>query len=221
MNEAVLTPKAEQAAQPRKLSRAARRMQLIEATIETIAERGYARTTLTDVANRAGLSHGLVNFHFETKEKLLTETLLFLSEEYKANWQGALEGASDSPAAKLDALIRADFRPEICTPARLAAWCAYWGEAQCRPIYQDKCSSNDEEYYSALLGISTDLAREGGYTYNPVLVARVLRVTLEGVWLDMMTMNAPYGKDEALTTVFACAAAFFPKHFSESGLRAM
>ena len=54
---------------PRKLSREARRSQLIEATIETLAARGYARTTLTEVAKQAGLSHGLVNFHFETKEK--------------------------------------------------------------------------------------------------------------------------------------------------------
>lgn len=48
----------------RKLSRDARREQLIAATIEVLAKRGYARTTLTEVANQAGLSHGLVNFHF-------------------------------------------------------------------------------------------------------------------------------------------------------------
>ena len=61
----------EPAPSTRKASREARRVQLIEATIETIAVRGFARTTLTDVAQQAGLSHGLVNFHFETKEKLL------------------------------------------------------------------------------------------------------------------------------------------------------
>ena len=37
---------------PRKQSRAARRQQLIEATIDTIAAQGYARTTLTDVARQ-------------------------------------------------------------------------------------------------------------------------------------------------------------------------
>lgn len=218
MNEAMVPPKPEQP-QPRKLSRAARRQQLIESTIDTIAERGYARTTLTDVANRAGLSHGLVNFHFETKEKLLTETLMFLSEEYKSNWQNALAEAPPEPGPRLDALIRADFQPEICTTSRLAAWCAYWGEAQCRPMYQEKCASNDEEYFAVLLRICADLAAEGGYSYKPPMVARVLRVTLEGVWLDMMTTNTPYERDQALLTVYACAAAFFPKHFDDDGLR--
>jgi len=67
---------------PRKASREARRLQLSEATIETIGPHGYARTTLTDVARQAGLSHGLVNFHFETKQKLFGETLRYLAEEY-------------------------------------------------------------------------------------------------------------------------------------------
>ena len=73
--------------QPRKMSRDTRRAQLIEATIETLALRGYARTTLTEVARMAGLSHGVVNFHFDTKEKLLSETLALLAEEFRLNWQ--------------------------------------------------------------------------------------------------------------------------------------
>ena len=65
------------------MSREERRKQLFEATLNTIAECGFSRTTLTEVARRAGLSHGLVLFHFETKEKLLTETLDYLSDEYR------------------------------------------------------------------------------------------------------------------------------------------
>ena len=41
---------------PRKASRESRREQLIEATIETIAACGLSRTTLTEVADAAGLS---------------------------------------------------------------------------------------------------------------------------------------------------------------------
>ena len=220
MNETMVPTQTarDDARQPRKLSRQARRAQLIEATIETLAVRGYARTTLTDVANQAGLSHGLVNFHFETKEKLLSETLVYLSEEYRANWTEALAQAGPSPAERLEALMRADFSPALCTPARLSAWCAFWGEAQCRPLYQEHCGSNDEEYSAVLLEICTDLAAAGGYSFHPSRASRVIRVTLEGVWLDMMTMNAPYPLCEGLATVHACAAAFFPQHFDEAGL---
>ena len=69
------------------LSRAAtkllRRQQLIDSTIESIAKRGFAETTLANVADGAGLSRGIVNFHFKSKDALLVETLQYLTEDYR------------------------------------------------------------------------------------------------------------------------------------------
>ena len=76
-------PSADPVAAPRKQPRDTRRQQLIEATIATLAHCGYARMTLAEVTRRAGLSQGLVNFHFDSKERLLTETLLYLAEDGK------------------------------------------------------------------------------------------------------------------------------------------
>jgi TetR/AcrR family transcriptional repressor of bet genes len=210
--------KDDEAPPPRKASRQSRREQLIEATIASIATRGYARTTLTEVANLAGLSHGLVNFHFQTKEKLLAETLVYLAEEYREHWTAALAAAPVDPAAQLDALLRADFGERVSAPDRLAAWCAFWGEAQSRPIYQEKCGSNDREYVEVLEAICARLIAEEGSRFDPVHVARVVRVTVEGVWLDLITMTSPYARSDAMRTVYTCAAAFFPRHFGEAGL---
>jgi TetR/AcrR family transcriptional repressor of bet genes len=203
---------------PRKASREARKVQLMEATIDVLARDGFSRTTLTEVARRAGLSHGLVNFHFASKERLLAETLAYLAEEYRENWTRALAAAGVRPAEQLAALLGADFAPAVSTPARLAAWCAFWGEAQSRPMYQDSCGDKDLAYNATLEGICAALLAEDGCAADPVIVARVLRVTIEGVWLDMMTMAAPYSRDEALRTVHSCAAAFFPRHFDPNGL---
>ena len=203
---------------PRKASRASRREQLIEATIETIANCGLSRTTLTEVANAAGLSHGLVNFHFLSKDGLLAETLLYLSEEYRENWTQALEAAGPSAAERLDALIRADFDEAISAPARLKAWCAFWGEAQSRPVYQEKCGANDREYISVLEAACAALIAETGARHDAARVARILRVTIEGTWLDLITMAVPYARDEALATAYTCAAAFFPERFDADGL---
>ena len=203
------------------MSREARRAQLIESTIETLAARGYARTTLTEVAKAAGLSHGLVLFHFETKEKLLAETLNFLAEEYRENWQTALGQVGNDPADQLNALIEADFNPAICTPSRLAAWCSFWGEAQCRPLYQERCGANDALYNGTMEGICADLIATGGYAGDPVRLARIIRATIEGVWLDLMTMTSPYEAEEGLATARACAALCFPRHFGPWGLLAV
>ncbi|NEY91673.1 TetR/AcrR family transcriptional regulator [Tabrizicola oligotrophica] len=202
---------------PRKLSRAARRVQLIEATIEVIAERGFARTTLSDVAGRAGLSHGLVNFHFESKDLLLSETLSYLSEEYRENWTRTLAEAGPRPAHQLDALFRADFSPHLFTPARLAAWVAFWGEAQSRPLYREKCGANDDDYADRREAICAALIAEGGYAGDAARISRALRLVTEGVWMDLVIMEQPYSRDEALATARCAAAAFFPRHFSPEG----
>jgi TetR/AcrR family transcriptional repressor of bet genes len=202
----------------RKQSRGERRAQLIEATIATIATRGYARTTMGDVARSAGLSHGLVNFHFETKEKLFSATLDYLAEEYRQNWQDALEQAQPEAPAKIAAMLMADFNPAICTPNRLYAWCAFWGEAQSRPLYQEHCGSNDSFYNATLESFCRQMNSDHGYATDPVRTARILRVTVEGLWLDQMTMHAPYDLTEAVATVWTCAAQFYPGHFGPKGL---
>jgi TetR/AcrR family transcriptional repressor of bet genes len=202
---------------PRKLSRAARKEQLIEATIEVLAERGFARMTLSDVAKRAGLSHGLVNFHFESKELLLSETLGYLSDEYRENWTRALAEAGPHPAEQLDALFRADFSPGLFTPARLGAWVAFWGEAQSRPLYRERWGANDDTYAARKEAICAALIAEGGYGGDPVRVSRALRLVAEGAWMDMVILEAPYSGEEGLATVHCAAAAFFPRHFNDNG----
>ncbi len=100
----------------RKASKEIRRQQLIEATIDSLARRGYSETTMADVADGAGLSRGIVNFHFESKEKLLVATLQHMYEEYSAHWRNALQRAGDDPAEQLKALVAADFDRAICDP---------------------------------------------------------------------------------------------------------
>jgi AcrR family transcriptional regulator len=205
-------------AQPRKMPRDERRVQLIEATISVLAAKGISRATMSEVARAAGLSHGLVNFHFQSKENLLLETLLYLAEEYRQNWTEALSKTGNGAAEQIHALICADFNPRICTPERLATWCTFWGEAQSRPIYQARCGANDEDYNAHMEAIVARLLAEYDYPGQAPRIARALRVTVEGMWLDMMTMSSPYSPEEALATVMSTAGAFFPRHFDETGL---
>jgi TetR/AcrR family transcriptional regulator, transcriptional repressor of bet genes len=188
---------------------------VIEATISTIAKRGLARLTLTDVARAAGISHGLVLFHFQSKENLLAETLAYLADEYQANWQAALADAGEGAAGQLRTLLDAEFRTQINTSDRLAAWCAFWGEAQSRPVYQDICGDRDDTYIRQLEEICATLVKEGGYPIDPVHAARILRLVVEGSWLDMMTQKRPYAPDEARATVEAVLTSVFGKHFPE------
>jgi AcrR family transcriptional regulator len=51
---------------------AERRAQLADAALQTLAERGYARTSLREIAQNSRFSHGVLHYYFSDKEELLT-----------------------------------------------------------------------------------------------------------------------------------------------------
>ncbi len=54
----------------------ATRHQLLDAAAQLIAEVGWGRVTTRAVAERAGLPHGAVSYHFHGKQELLTEAAM-------------------------------------------------------------------------------------------------------------------------------------------------
>lgn len=200
----------------RKASKDVRRRQLIDATIASLAERGFSETTLADVARGAGLSQGIVNFHFQSKDKLLVETLQFMAEEYSDHWRAAMETAGPDPARRLWALVAADFDLTICSKTKLAAWCAFWGEARSRPTYQSLCGARDEAYQMTLTVLCAELAAAappGGARQDAAAIALALDALLDGLWLRMMMQDRMTG-ERALAAARAFLIAVFPHQFS-------
>ncbi|MER8430745.1 transcriptional regulator BetI [Mesorhizobium caraganae] len=197
----------------RKASKEVRQQQLIEATIDSLAKRGYAETTMADVADGAGLSRGIVNFHFESKEKLLIATLQYMYDEYSAHWRAALQKAGDDPARQLQVLVWADFDRSICNKRKLAAWLAFWGEAKSRPVYQALSSSRDAYYQQVFIDLCATLKESGGYGYEPQVMALALSAMLEGLWLRLMMGTEDTTRETALQAANAFLAAAFPKHY--------
>jgi len=54
---------------------AARRAQIIECAIETIATLGYSQASLAQIARRAGISKGVITYHFTNKEELIKQVV--------------------------------------------------------------------------------------------------------------------------------------------------
>jgi AcrR family transcriptional regulator len=56
------------------------RRRLLDAAIDCLVERGYANTTTSEIAERAGLSRGAQLYHFPKKEELLANAVRHLFE---------------------------------------------------------------------------------------------------------------------------------------------
>ena len=192
-----------------------RRQQLIDATMKCIARKGMSSTTLGDVAGEAGLSQGIVNLHFQSKDNLLAETLRFLADEYKAQFIKAYEKSGPSAAEKLLALIELDLRPSICDRRKVAVWFAFWGEVQSRPVYRKICDESDQFYDDTIEKLAAEIIADGAYTgVTAESVAIVLNSMTNGLWLSCLISPSTFNRRKAMDAVLQYLAGVFPKHFS-------
>lgn len=192
-----------------------RQQQLIQATIRSVAKNGMSDTTMATVSREAGLSQGIINLHFQSKDRLLVETLRFLSEQYREAWEKAVSKAGDDPADRLAAMVAMDFKAPVCDRNKLAVWFAFWGESKSRPTYRKICAMRDMEYRVELLQACRDLVEQGGYEHlDAELVAASLSAMTSGLWLDMLTNSRSMSKDHAKQICMTYLATTFPRHFS-------
>ena len=108
------------------LPKAERRQQLIDATIRCIAQHGLSAVTMQMVTRDAGLSVGIANLHFESKDNLLKETLRYVAEEYHNGQIDIMEGAEiPDLGERLDALLDFQLGRGVTQRQKISVFFAY------------------------------------------------------------------------------------------------
>ncbi len=107
-----------------------RRKQLVDAAISAIAKRGVMEVTITDVAEIAGLSRGIINFYFVAKDTLIEQSFKTLLAGFEAVWRKDIEQTEGmEPQERLASFVRSLFSSELCNQRRMSAWLACFGLA--------------------------------------------------------------------------------------------
>jgi TetR/AcrR family transcriptional repressor of bet genes len=106
-----------------------RRRALIDATISAIGERGSLDVTMSEIAGRAGVSSALAHHYFGAKDELLQATMRHLLAELNADTRHALS-VSRTPRQRVIAVIAVNFSDKQFQPETIAAWLAFYVEAQ-------------------------------------------------------------------------------------------
>ncbi|MEX1325557.1 MAG: TetR family transcriptional regulator C-terminal domain-containing protein [Desulfobacterales bacterium] len=189
------------------------RRKLIEATMAVIAAEGFSGVTMAKVAEKAGLSRGIGNFHFQSKEQLLLETLHTLYMEFENGWRNAVADAGSSPVDQLKELIKATLQPPIADFKNVAVWLAYWGEAPSRKKYLEICAAHDREWDRAVENILRLLVDDAFNSHGMTLakIAHSLTAMMDGFWVEYLIADGRYTPDDAVKACFAFLASFFPE----------
>src|SRR2546421_338649 len=156
----------------------ARRVQLIEVTIDSLAEVGYVGTTLAGIARRAGVSPGLVSHYFGEKDALLEAAFRTLARALAVRVRARLAQAR-TPRARVQAVIDTNLAPEEFDQRTGTAWLAFWGQVlhvrglkRVQTAYQRRMLSN----------LRSDLRRmiPGEEARS---LAAMIAAMIDGVWL--------------------------------------
>ncbi|MFF7312765.1 TetR family transcriptional regulator [Streptomyces sp. NPDC008137] len=110
----------------------ATRQRLLEAAVACLAEHGWAGSTVSVVAERAGVSRGAAQHHFPTREDLFTAAVEYVAEERSTALRALFpDGASGDRHAVVAALV--DLYTGPLFRAALHLWVAASNEDQLRP----------------------------------------------------------------------------------------
>ena len=155
-----------------------RRRQLVEVTIDSLAELGYVGTTLAQIAVRAGVSPGLVAHYFGDKDGLLDAAFRSLARRVGDHVRARLRQVS-TPRGRIQAVIDANLAPEEFEQRTGTAWLAFWGQVlqvpplkRVQSVYQRRTLSTLRSSLKKLM--PPDDAHR---------LAAMIAAMIDGVWL--------------------------------------
>jgi betaine-aldehyde dehydrogenase len=161
-----------------------RRTQLIEVTIDSLAEVGYVGSTLAQIASRADVSPGLVAHYFDDKDGLLEAAFRTLSRRLFEQLDARMR-QSHTPRGRIQAIIDTNLGPQEFTQRTGAAWLAFWGQVphvhglkRVQNAYQKRMVSNLRYALVRLLAVAE--ARS---------LASTIAAMIDGVWLRAALSN--------------------------------
>ena len=123
------------------------RQKLLDAALEAFSENGFKGTSTRDIADRAGVHHPLITYHFKNKETLWRASADQVFSDFAATLTAARrESAGEPPRERMATMIRTYVRYAARNPAlhklllqessRASGRLDWLVEMHLRPVYE-------------------------------------------------------------------------------------
>ncbi|CAL9596907.1 TetR/AcrR family transcriptional regulator [Streptomyces sp. enrichment culture] len=164
---------------PKRVDHAERRTEIAEALLRVAGRRGLHAVGMRDVAAEAGVSLRLVQYYFETKEKLLLYGLQHLAERFgqRVAARVAAQGDEPGPRATVEAILMAALPADEESRTFHLVHTSYAVLAVTEPALAAQPFLTDPDAAEHAVAALLDGAREAGLT-PPDLDARLEAVGL-------------------------------------------
>jgi AcrR family transcriptional regulator len=139
-----------------------RHQEILDAAARVITDRGLAETRISDIADRCGVSPGLILYYFESKDRLLVEALTYANDKYYLAQARELR-RMDSAVEQLRRLIDLSVPGLLPDYERLEEW-ALWIEIWVRALRDPALAKEREVLDRRWRQSIADIIRHGRIT---------------------------------------------------------
>jgi len=139
-----------------------RHQEILDAAARVITDRGLAETRIQDIAERCGVSPGLILYYFESKDRLLVEALTYANDKYYLAQSRELRRIT-SARGQLERLVELSVPGLLDEYERLEEW-ALWLEIWVRALRDPSLAREREALDRRWRQSISDIVRRGRET---------------------------------------------------------
>jgi len=181
-----------------------RRAEILETTIQVVIERGFGAIRIADVADRLGVSTGLIHYHFDSKDHLLAEAFQYAAEADLARLDEEVQ-AGGSTIERLDRVF--NLYAQVAAEPGWMLWIDGWGEALRSDALRRISQELDAAWQQRIEQVICEGLAAGEVTCrNPHATAWRLVALLDGLGLQVTVHGGLLTRDELLQWVRDLAA---------------
>jgi AcrR family transcriptional regulator len=173
-----------------------RRQELIQAGIACLGKGGMSAFTIDQICKQAGVSRGLINHHFKSKEELLVCIYADMTNHLVA------EFPATDPGQMLAWIIDTSFDELAFDRSGLRAWLSIWGEVATNQALNSLHQSRYNKYKARIENALVSIARLQGVNLEADSVARQLIALIDGLWLEYCLHSAGFSLAAAKTDCY-------------------
>lgn len=192
-----------------------RRLQIINAAYQVALSRGLDGLTVRSVASKARISHGLVLFHYKTKEHLIVAVLDWLLETTIELRISADVAAIGPPIDRFVAVLRAEMERLSAEPRRVRLFFDFWSKGISRAEVRRKLRQKLGRYREAFRSITDDVVRAEPERFANVSAEGLATVAvsfIKGCAVQSMIDPGSFEIDEYLAGALGLIGQLAPSH---------
>jgi AcrR family transcriptional regulator len=175
-----------------------RREMLVDATLRCLADASVDRLSVRAIAAEAGVSVGLMNHHYASKDALVADAYKRAAADLLAGLREAVEAAPDDPRSRLDAFFTQSFSARVLDPKLLKVWTSFWILADRSSHVQATHERNNLQYRDLLERLLLDLLADAPASAHLRLAAIGLSALIDGLWLEWCLDPTTFTPEEGM-----------------------